>query len=161
MDGQGGDDAAYGGAGNDRVYGGYGDDLMQGDYGKDTLNAGPGADRINARDGQRDVIELCGSGAYDVVYYDKGLDVLLGCVSPQGTAASEGAGLSAAQAGKATKAELSTGRHPEGLFEPETKVLLAHEAEELCLPEGAIKAHLEHGDRILNPHGGSDAEEGR
>lgn len=159
--GQNGDDALYGDSGNDVVYGGYGDDLVQGGYGYDTLNAGPGADRINARDGQRDTIELCGSGAYDVVYYDRGLDVLLGCVSSREAASGESAGLSADEAIKATRVKLSTVRPPESLFRHTGKVLVEHKGKELCVAEKALKGHIEEGDKIINPAECSSAEGGR
>ena len=159
--GQNGDDALYGQGGNDRVHGGYGNDLIVGGYGEDTLKAGPGADEINAQDGQRDILEIWDAGAYDVVYYDKGLDVLLTePVTPQGTA-NESAGLSAAQASKATKAKLLTEKAPQGLFEHTGKVLVEHEGEELLLPEKELKGHLKHGDEILDPTGRSSAEQGR
>ena len=160
MHGQDGDDALYGDSGNDGVYGGYGDDLVQGGYGNDTLNAGPGADRINAQEGQKDYIELCGSGAYDVVYYDRGLDVLLGCAYPQG-AARESAGLSAAEATEATEVELSTKKPPKGLFEHTGKVLVEHDGKELCVAEDALKGHLKHDDKIINATECSSSEQGR
>ena len=158
--GQNGDDALYGDSGNDGVYGGYGDDLVQGGYGYDTLNAGPGADQINAQDGQRDTIELCGSGAYDVVYYDRGIDVLLGCASSQRTAG-ESAALTAAEATKATEVKLSAARAPVDVFKHSGKVLVEHEGEELCVAEKALKGHAGHGDKILNPAECSSAEGGR
>jgi Ca2+-binding RTX toxin-like protein len=43
-----------------------------GGTGEDTLSGGPGADKVDAQDGQRDVIDLTGSGSGDVVYYDRG-----------------------------------------------------------------------------------------
>jgi hemolysin type calcium-binding protein len=138
MNGQGGDDAVYGGNADDVINGGPGDDIVQGDYGNDTLNTGTGSDRVNAQDGQKDWI-TCVDGANDRVYYDRGLDVLQGC---------GGSGL----------IELPP---PDDLFNPETKVLIDHKGKEQCLPENAIKGHLEHGDEILNPQGCSDTKEGR
>ena len=158
--GEGGDDALYGEGGNDRVYGGHGDDLVQGGYGYDTLDGGPGADRINAQDGQKDTINVCGSEYGDVVYYDKGLDVLRGCISPQGSAASESTRLTAEEAAEA-KVELLTERPPADLFGHTGKVLVEHKGEELCLPEKGLKGHMAHGDHILNPAGCSNAEQGR
>ncbi len=152
--GQNGDDALYGQGGNDRVHGGYGNDLIVGGYGEDTLNGGPGADEINAQDGQRDFIDLCGSGAYDTIYYDRGIDVLLGCISTQETAS-----LSASEASKATKAKLLTEKAPQGLFEHTGKVLVDHKGKELCVAEKALKGHLEHGDEIVNPASCSSAEQ--
>ena len=158
--GQNGDDALYGEGNNDLLVGGYGDDLLVGGYGYDTLNAGPGADKINAQDGQRDTIDLCGSGAYDVVYYDRGLDVLLGCVYPQGTA-SESTSLSAAEAEKSTEAKLRTEKAPKGIFEHTGKVLVEHKGKELLVAEKELKGHMAHGDHILDPTGRASAEEGR
>ncbi|QIN80087.1 hypothetical protein GBA65_17925 [Rubrobacter marinus] len=155
--GQNGHDALYGEANNDRLDGGYGDDLIVGGTGQDTLKAGPGADKINAQDGQRDVVELCGSGPYDVVYYDAGLDVLVGCISPQGTAR-ESAGMSAAEAREATETDLSAQKPPEGLFEHTGKVLVEHKGKELLVSEKDLKGHAGHGDRILDPTGRSDPE---
>ncbi len=152
-----GHDALYGERGNDSVYGGYGDDRVVGGYGNDTLDGGPGADQINAQDGQKDTIVIR-TGEGDVVYYDKGLDVLEVPVSPQGTAG-ESTGLSAAEAAK--KADLRTERPPEGLFEHTGKVLVEHEGEELLLSEKELKGHLGHGDEILDPTGRSGAEQGR
>ena len=138
MNGEGGDDALYGGNGNDTINGGGGDDLVQGDNGNDTLRTGTGVNRVNAQDGQRDWI-ICGNPS-DLVYYDRGLDVLEGC---------GGSGL----------VELPP---PDEVFEPKGKVLVSHKGDkELCVPEGALKGHLKHGDEILNPQGCSNAEEGR
>jgi hypothetical protein len=36
-----------------------------------------------------------------------------------------------------------------------------HEGEKLLVSEGALEAHLAHGDRILDPTGRAAAEEGR
>ena len=160
--GQNGNDALYGESGNDRIDGGYGNDLIVGGYGEDTLNAGPGADRINAQDGQRDTIELYGSGPYDVVYYDRGLDVLIpGPITPQGSASKESAGVSAAEASKATDAKLLTERPPAGLFEHTGKVLVEHKGKEKLVAEKELKGHVAHGDRILDPTGRAGAGEGR
>jgi Ca2+-binding RTX toxin-like protein len=139
------------------VYGGSGDDLIVGGYGNDTLSGGPGADQINAQDGQKDTIVFC-AGEYDAVYYDRGLDVLQGCIAPQGTAGKD-TGLTAGETSKATT--LSAEQPPEGLFEHSGKVLVEHEDKELCLPEKELKGHLKHGDEILNPAGCSSAEQGR
>jgi hypothetical protein len=138
MRGEGGDDALYGGNGDDTIGGGPGGDIVQGDYGNDTLNTGTGSDRVNARDGQKDFI-TCIDGANDVVYYDRGLDVVQGC---------GGSGL----------IELPP---PDGLFERKTKVLVSHKGGDLCLPQSAVKGHLKHGDEVLNPQGCFDPEEGR
>ena len=160
--GQNGDDALYGDSGNDAVYDGYGDDLVQGGYGYDTMNAGPGAVRINAQDGQKDTIELCGSSPYDVVYYDRGLDVLVGCVSAQRTAsASESALMTPEEAIKATKVKLSTTKPPAGLFEHTGKILVEKKGKELCVSEKALKGHIEDGAKIVDPTECSSAEQGR
>ncbi len=136
--GQGGDDGVYGNTGDDTVNGGAGDDTVEGGYGNDTINGGSGADRINAQDGEKDVIE-CADDARDLVYYDRGLDVLRGC----------------------SEAGLEESVAPERLFEPDGNVLVSHEGEELCLPEGAVKGHLKHGDEMINPQGCSASERGR
>ncbi len=154
--GQDGYDALYGEGGDDRVSGGYGDDRVVGGNGNDTLDGGPGADKINAQDGQRDTIVIR-ANEYDVVYYDKGLDVLKVAASAQGTA-SESTSLSASEAGKV---ELSTQRPPEGLFEHTGKVLVEHEGEELLVPEEGLEGHLGHGDQVLDPTGRFGAEQGR
>ena len=118
--GQQGDDALYGEGGGDRLEGQYGDDLIVGGTGEDTLYGGPGADEVDARDGLRDVIDVTGSGSGDVVYYDRGIDVLV-------TSSVESA--SAAEAAEATMAELSASKPPEGLFAHTGKVLIEHEDE--------------------------------
>ena len=154
--GEGGDDALYGDSGNDRVYGGLGDDLVQGGYGYDTLSGGPGADRINAQEGQKDTINVC--GAYgDVVYYDRGLDVLVGCASAQGTSAA----MSAEEAVESGKVKLRAEKPPKGLFEHTGKVLMEHEGEELVVAEKEVKGHAKHGDHVLDPTGRASVGEGR
>ena len=151
--GQKGDDALYGGGGSDRVDGQRGNDTVVGGSGNDTLDGGPGADEINAQDGQKDTIVIR-SGEYDLVYYDKGLDVLVVPVSPQGSA-----GLSAAEADE--KAELLAERPPKGLFEPHGEVLVEHGGERVLVSERALEGHLGHGDEIVDPTGRASAEEGR
>ncbi len=131
-------DGLYGGNGDDTVGGGPGGDIVQGDYGNDTINTDTGSDRVNAQDDQKDFI-TCIDGANDVVYYDRGLDVLRGC----------------------SEAGLEESVAPEGLFESSGNVLVSHEGEELCLPEGAVKGHLKHGDEMINPQGCSASERGR
>ena len=159
--GQQGHDALYGEGGDDRLDGQKGDDRLVGGAGEDTLNAGPGADKVNARDGYRDVIELCGSGSSDVVYYDPGLDVLVaGCVAPE-SAAKQDAGVSAAEAKEATEARLSTANPPESLFGHTGKILVEHEDKELLVAEDELDAHLGHGDEILDPTGRAAREAGR
>ena len=154
--GNNGNDALYGDSGNDRVDGGYGDDLVQGGYGYDFLDGGPGADQINAQEGQKDTINVC--NAYgDTVYYDRGLDVLQGCVSAQGTSAA----MSAEEAIESGKVKLRTEKPPKGLFEHTGKVLIEHKGKELVVAEKEAKGHAEHGDRILDPTGRSGAEEGQ
>ena len=154
--GQNGNDALYGDSGNDRVDGGYGDDLVQGGYGYDTLSGGPGADQINAQEGQKDTINVC--NAYgDTVYYDRGLDVLQGCVSAQGTSAT----MSAEEAIESGKVKLKAEKPPKGLFEHTGKVLVEHKGKELVVAEKEVKGHMSHGDRILDPTGRADAGEGR
>ena len=151
--GQDGHDALYGEEGDDEVRGGYRDDLVSGGSGNDTLDGGPGADEINARDGEKDTVVIR-SGEGDVVYYDKGLDVLVVPVSPQGSA-----GLSAAEADE--KAELLAERPPKGLFEPHGEVLVEHGGERVLVSERALEGHLGHGDEIVDPTGRASAEEGR
>ena len=143
--GQDGHDALYGERGDDEVRGGYRDDLVSGGSGNDTLDGGPGSDEINARDGEKDTIVIR-SGEGDVVYYDKGLDVLVAPASPLGTTA-----LSTAEAGE--KAELLAERPPQGLFEPSGKILIEHEGEQLLVSEQALEGHLGHGDEIIDPTG--------
>ena len=153
--GENGDDALYGDSGNDRVYGGYGDDLVQGGYGYDFLDGGPGADQINAQEGQKDTINVC--NAYgDVVYYDRGLDVLQGCVSARGTAA-----MSAEEAIESGKVKLRTEKPPKGLFEHTGKVVVEHKGEELLVAEKDLGGHMKHGDHIIDPTGRASAGEGR
>jgi hypothetical protein len=118
-------DKMRGGAGADLVNGQGGDDLIEGGPGRDTLKTGRGSDRVEAQDGFKDTITCRGSN--DAVYYDRGLDVLEGC--PNALTA------------------LTTTGSP---FEPGTKALVDHEGEQICLPEGALKAHLEHGDEVLD-----------
>ncbi len=154
--GQDGHDALYGEKGDDRIYGGFRDDLVDGGPGRDFLDAGPGADEVNARDGQKDTIVIR-SDAGDVVYYDKGLDVLVVPASPQATPG-QSTGLTAAEAGE--RVELSAQRPPEGLFEPHGEVLVEHEGEELLVSEQALEGHLGHGDEIIDPTGRA-AEGGR
>ena len=156
--GEGGDDALYGDSGNDRVYGGLGDDLVQGGYGYDTLSGGPGADRINAQDGVKDTINVCASVSGDVVYYDRGLDVLQGCVSPQGT----GTTLTAEEAIESGKVKLRAEKPPKDLFAHTGKVVVEHEGEELVVAEKELKGHTGHGDHILDPTGRAGVgQEGR
>ena len=143
--GQQGDDALYGEGGGDRLEGQMGDDLIVGGAGKDNIYAGPGADKVDARDGRRDVIDLTGSAAGDVVYYDKGTDVLV--------VSAEGPGASAAEAARETGAELSAQEPPEGLFDHTGKVLVEHGGEELLIAEKDVERHLSHGDEILDPTG--------
>jgi hypothetical protein len=119
-------DKMRGGAGADLVNGQGGDDLIEGGPGRDTLNTGTGSDRVNATDGEKDTI-IC-DGSNDAVYYDRGLDVLEGCT---------GNGLT----------ELPP---PGGLFESGSKVVVGHAGDELCVPEKALRGHLEHGDEILD-----------
>lgn len=94
----------------------------------------------------------------DVVYYDKGLDVLQVPVSAHGTAG-QSTSMSAAETSKG--ADLRTERPPEGLFEHTGEVLVEHKSEELLVPEKELKGHLEHGDEILDPTGCSSAEQGQ
>lgn len=136
--GEGGDDALYGEGGNDSVYGGAGGDLIVGGPGTDYLSGGPGGDQINAQDGLKDTIN-CGN-QYDTVYYDKGLDVLQGCL---GTTSME-----------SRVAE----QPPAGLFEHTGKVLVEHKGQELLVLEQDLKGHIGHGDHILDPTGRSSSE---
>ena len=68
-----GKDSLYGESGNDQLNGDAGDDTIDGGSGTDTIYGGGGNDTINAKDGQRDTI-YCGTGDYDAVVYDAGLD---------------------------------------------------------------------------------------
>ena len=118
-------DKMLGGVGADLINGQGGDDLINGGPGRDTLKTGSGSDQVEAKDGEKDTIICDGS---DDVSYDVGLDVLEGCTP----------GLS----------ELPPTDSP---FDPDTKVLVEHkEGKELCLPEAALKGHLEHGDEVLD-----------
>jgi hypothetical protein len=140
--GQDGHDALYGERGNDDLRGGYRDDLVSGGPGEDILDGGPGADEIDAQDGQKDTIVIR-FGEGDVVYYDKGIDVLEAPASSQPTA-DKNTDLTAAE----KEVELSTQRPPRGPFEPSGEILVEHEGEKLLVSEGALEAHLEDGDRI-------------
>jgi Ca2+-binding RTX toxin-like protein len=128
--------------GDDELRGGYRDDLVAGGPGNDALDGGPGADEINANDGQKDTVVIRPDKG-DAVYYDKGLDVLVAAVSPQGTA-----GLSAAEADE--KVELSAERPRQGIFEPHGKILVGQEGEELLVVAQALEGHLAHGDEIID-----------
>ncbi len=153
--GQMGDDALYGQGGSDRLDGQRGDDLLVGGLGEDTLNAGLGADEVDARDGRRDWIEVWDSGPGDVVYYDRGIDVLL--TKPAEPAEAEVArqGVGAAEA-EETGLELRAEEPPEGLFAHTGAVLVEHEGEELLVAEKRLEAHMRHGDEILDPTGRSE-----
>jgi Ca2+-binding RTX toxin-like protein len=148
--GQDGRDGLYGERGDDQVRGGYRNDLVSGGSGNDTLDGGPGSDEINARDGERDTIVIR-SGEGDVVYYDKGIDVLVAPASAQGSAR-----LTALESGE--KAELLAQRPPKGLFEPSGKILVEHEGERVLVSERALEGHLGHGDEMIDPTGRADAE---
>ncbi len=155
--GQDGHDALYGERGNDELRGGYRDDLLAGGPGEDTLDGGPGADEIDAQDGQKDTIAIR-SGEGDVVYYDKGLDVLEAPVTSQRTSG-KSTDLTTAEAAD-REVELSTQRPPRGLFEPSGEILVEHEGGKLLVFEGALEAYLRHGDQILDPTGRAAAAEG-
>jgi hypothetical protein len=118
-------DKMSGGTGADLVNGQGGNDLIEGGPGRDTLRTGTGSDRVEAQDGTEDTI-IC-RGSNDAVVYDRGLDVLEGCPN--------------------ALTELPPTGSP---FEPGTKVLVDHEGGKICLPEVALNAHLEHGDRVLD-----------
>jgi hypothetical protein len=151
--GQQGHDALYGEGGNDTLEGQYGDDLIVGGTGEDTLYGGPGADEVDAQDGRRDVIDLTGAGADDVVYYDKGVDEFVrASVGPveEGASVVEAAG-----------AELTAAEPPEGLFEPHARVLVEHKGERLLVAEERVGAHMAHGDEIIDPTGRAGEEGGR
>ena len=156
--GQQGHDALYGEGGNDGLEGQYGDDLLVGGPGEDTLNPGPGVDEVNAQDGRRDVIDLTGSEQGDVVYYDKGIDEF---VTSSMKPVDEDSGSGAAEAARATGAELSAAKPPRGLFEPHGEVLVEHEGEKLLVAEERVEAHVAHGDEIVDPTGRAGAERGR
>ena len=157
--GQQGHDALYGEGGGDFLEGQYGDDLVSGGGGRDTLSGGPGADKINARDGQKDTISIrLGEG--DVVYYDKGIDVLEASTAARG-AADENAGLSVAEAIEAGKVKVVSEDPPSGLFGHTGEVLVEHDGEELLVDEDRVMNHVGHGDEVLDPTGRSGAEAGR
>ena len=126
-----------------------------GGTGEDTLRGGPGADEVDARDGQHDVVDLTGSGPDDVVYYDRGIDEFV----TSSVESAEGSG--AAEAARATGAELTAAEPPAGLFEPHARVLVDHKGEELLVAEGRVEAHTAHGDEIIDPTGRAGAERGR
>ena len=131
-------DKMRGGNGPDLINGQGGNDIIYGGPGSDTLKTGRGSDRIEAKDGNKDFITCKGSN--DLVIYDRGLDVLEGCVE-------NGTGLPV---------------EPVDPTDPDTKVLVDHKGKkELCLPEAALNGHLKHGDEVLSWSGCSDAEGGR
>ena len=150
--GQQGNDALYGEGGDDRLEGQYGDDLIMGGPGGDTLYGGPGADEVDAQDGRRDVIDVTGAGAGDVVYYDKGIDEFV-------RASVQSA--STAEAAEAGGAELTAVKPPEDLFAHTGKVLVEHEGERLLVAEGRVEAHMAHGDEIIDPTGRAGEVGGR
>ena len=156
--GQQGRDALYGEGGGDFIEGQYGDDLVAGGGGEDTLSGGPGADRVNARDGQKDRISIR-FGEGDVVYYDKGLDVLE--ASTASPAAGENAGLTVAEAIESGKVKVVAEDPPAGLFGHTGKVLVEHKGESLLVAEDEVGAHVGHGDEVLDPTGRSGQEGGR
>jgi hypothetical protein len=127
-------DKMRGGTGADLVNGQGGNDLIEGGPGRDTLRTGTGSDRVEAQDGTEDTI-IC-RGSNDAVVYDRGLDVLEGCPN--------------------ALTELPPTGSP---FEPGTKVLVDHEGEKICLPEVALNAHLEHGDRVLDWSGCAEQQQ--
>ncbi len=82
-----GADDMYGGLGNDDFYGEAGRDYFTGDRGRDRMAGGSGRDRlyggleddtIASQDGVFDVVD-CGSGSYDAVVIDRGLDSVRNC----------------------------------------------------------------------------------
>jgi Ca2+-binding RTX toxin-like protein len=154
--GQQGRDALYGEGGGDFLEGQYGDDLVAGGGGTDTLSGGPGADKINARDGEKDTISIR-FGEGDVVYYDKGLDVLEASTASQ-IAAGENLGLSVAEAIESGKVKVVAANPPAGLFGHTGKVLMEHEGEGLLVAEDEVAGHAAHGDEVLDPTGRSGAE---
>jgi Ca2+-binding RTX toxin-like protein len=157
--GQQGHDALYGGGGQDKLEGQYGNDLVVGGAGEDTLSGGPGADEINARDGRKDTISV-GLGEGDVVYYDKGLDVLRASAASQETTGGN-VGLTVADAIKAGEIEAVAEDPPTGLFAHTGKVLVEHDGEEQLVDEDDVEGHIGHGDEVLDPTGRSGAEGGR
>ena len=134
--------------------------MVQGGYGYDTLSGGLGIDQINAQESQKDIINVCGSEYGDVVYYDRGIDVFQGCILPQGTSNTNTTALTTSEASKA-KVKLVAEKPPKGLFEHTGKVLVEHKGKEKCVPEKALKGHIEDGATIVNPAECSNAEEGR
>ncbi len=154
--GQDGHDALYGERGNDELRGGYRDDLLAGGPGEDVLDGGLGADEIDARDGQKDTISIR-FGEGDVVYYDKGLDVLEASTASQ-RASGENAGLTVAEAIESGRVKVVAENPPAGLFGHTGKVLMEHGSESLLVPEGEVGRHAGHGDEVLDPTGRSGAE---
>jgi hypothetical protein len=153
--GQQGRDALYGEGSGDFIEGQYGDDLVAGGGGHDTLSGGPGADKVNARDGRKDTISIR-FGEGDVVYYDKGLDVLEASTASQ-RASGENAGLTVAEAIESGKVKVVAENPPAGLFGHTGKVLIEHEGESLLVPEDEVEDHVGHGDEVLDPTGRSGA----
>jgi Ca2+-binding RTX toxin-like protein len=75
------DDYVHGGSGNDDITGGYaqsGVDRLYGEGGNDTIDASQRNAQDPAYQVTKEIID-CGSGASDVVYFDKGLDVVKNC----------------------------------------------------------------------------------
>ena len=158
--GQQGHDALYGEGGGDFLEGQYGDDLVVGGSGTDTLSGGPGADKVDARDGRKDTISIR-YGEGDVVYYDRGLDVLEASTASQATAG-EDAGLSVAEAIESGKVKVVDEDPPAGLFAYTGKVLVEHKGGQLLMAEDKLEGHMARGDEILDPTGrAAAAEEGR
>jgi len=82
-----GADVMYGGLDNDNFYGEAGADYFYGGSGRDRMTGGPGRDHlygsldddtIASQDGVFDVVD-CGSGDYDAVVIDRGLDSVTNC----------------------------------------------------------------------------------
>ena len=75
------DDYVHGGGGDDSIYGGHaqgGVDRLYGDAGNDSIEASQRQNPNPAIAVTKEIID-CGSGASDVVYFDKGLDVVKNC----------------------------------------------------------------------------------
>jgi Ca2+-binding RTX toxin-like protein len=91
MYGNGGNDAIRGGAGPDQLFGQLGDDVIDGGDGADVITGSWGRDQVNGQKG-KDVFRerdgnfgsdqiVCGGdeGIKDVLEFDAGIDVLVGC----------------------------------------------------------------------------------
>ena len=85
MVGYGGNDRLFGRSGNDYIYA----EESSENEGEDVVEGNEGNDRILARDGVKDTIR-CGTGRYDTVFFDEGIDIVASsCERKKGGAYSE------------------------------------------------------------------------